>query len=83
MTRAEYEITKVASDIESAEETVAGAIRWMHRMSLEMTDAIKEGRRHDCQVQNLTSAVASLAIEAERLNGLRNAKKMMEAMISG
>ena len=83
MTRAEYEIEKVKSDIESAEEAVARAVQWLNRMTLKMTDAIQEGRRHDCQTQNLTSAVASLAMEAEKLNGLRTAKKMMTAMLDG
>lgn len=80
MTRAEYEVMRLDSEIEATEKDVSGALIWMQRMTNELVAAVENGTDHECQTQNMTSAVASVAIAAAKLRGLRVAKKMMAAM---
>jgi hypothetical protein len=83
MTRAEYEMLRLDSETTATEKEVSGSLVWMRRMTNELVAAVESGFDHECQTQNLTSAVANAAIVAAKLRGLRNAKKMMAAMADG
>lgn len=78
MDRIKFETMRIESDIEALSEAIVRALEHFNRTTRDLNDAVARGWDLSCHVSNVTAAAAEMGKLTERLEGVKQMKKLIE-----